>query len=135
MIDPAFYGKHVLVVDDDAELRGAIIFDLQRRGSLTYEAANGVEAFELMKLTTMDIVISDVRMPNGSGIELLKKIREINTEIPFVLLATGFADLTVGEALILGAQALMEKPIDRKKMLALIGQALAAGSSLQSSTG
>lgn len=68
----------------------------------------------------IDIVISDVRMPNGDGISLLTKIRELNPAMPIVLLATGFADLTEPEALGMGANALIEKPIDRKRMLAIL---------------
>lgn len=113
-------GKNVLVVDDELELRRAVIFDLKRRGCTTYEAACGSEAVEIVKIHKIDIVVSDVRMPNGDGIDLLRQIREIHIEIPIVLLATGFADLSEPEALKLGAYALIDKPINRQKMLGLL---------------
>ncbi len=120
MIDSPLKGKKVLVVDDEPELRSAIIFDLNRRGCIIFEAENGTDALKIVKTEGIEIVVSDVRMPNGTGIELLQSLRKNHTDIPFVLLATGFADLTEAEALKMGAQALIEKPIDRKKMLKLL---------------
>lgn len=113
-------GKNILIVDDDLELRRAITFDFKRRGCHTYESASGNEAIEVVKNNLIHIVVSDVRMPNGTGIELLRLIRERHPTIPIVLLATGFADLSEPEALRLGAYALIEKPIDRKKMIEIL---------------
>lgn len=113
-------GKNVLVVDDELELRRAVIFDLKRRGCNIFEAACGMDAIAIVNKNRIDIVVSDVRMPNGNGIDLLKQIRENNPSLPVVLLATGFADLSEPEAVNLGAYALIEKPINRQKMLELL---------------
>lgn len=120
MIESVLKGKKILVVDDEPELRKAILFDLKRRGCETYEAANGTEAVQIASIHAIEVIISDVRMPNGNGIDLLKAIRAKHPTLPIVLLATGFADLTEPEALQMGAYALLEKPIDRKKMLGLL---------------
>lgn len=113
-------GKNVLVVDDELELRSAVVFDLERRGCTIFEAACGADAIKIVEKNQIDIIVSDVRMPNGDGIELLKRIRETHPNLPIVLLATGFADLSESEALNLGAYALIEKPFDRQKMLSLL---------------
>lgn len=113
-------GKNVLVVDDEIELRRAVIFDLKRRGCNIFEAATGSEAIEVVKNNSIDIVVSDVRMPNGSGVDLLKYVRQIDSKIPIVLLVTGFADLSEPEAIKLGAYGLIEKPINRQQMLSLL---------------
>lgn len=113
-------GKNVLVVDDELELRRAVVFDLKRRGCNIFEAACGAEAAEIVKNNRIDIIVSDVRMPNGSGVDLLKEVRANNPNLPIVLLATGFADLSEPEALSMGAYALIEKPINRQKMLGLL---------------
>lgn len=120
-------GKSVLIVDDEPELRKAMAFDFKRRGCILFEAGCGNDALQIIRTTTIDIVISDVRMPNGSGIDLVKEIRKINPKTPVVLLATGFADLSEPEALQIGAQALVEKPIDRKRMIEIIEQSLLLG--------
>lgn len=119
-------GKKALVVDDEPELRKAIMFDLKRRGCETLEAGCGVEALKIVLAHPIDIVLSDVRMPNGTGVDLLKQIRKLNPDVPIVLLATGFADLTESEALSMGAHALFDKPIDRRKLYSLLENAFAA---------
>lgn len=116
--------KNILVVDDDLNLREAIAFDLKKKGGHIFMAANGTEAFEIVKNENIDIVVSDVRMPNGDGIALIKKIRKRHPALPVVLLCTGFSDLTESEAKKLGAYGLIEKPIDRKAMIALLEQSV-----------
>lgn len=113
-------GKNVLVVDDDSDLRETIVFDLTRKGCNVFEAENGTMALPIVQSSKIDIVISDVRMPNGDGVSLLKEIKKNNARIPVVLLATGFADLTESEALQMGAFCLLDKPMDRKRMLVLL---------------
>ncbi len=113
-------GRNVLVVDDDFDLRQAMIFDLKRRGCIIFEAACGADAVEIVKANPIEIVISDVRMPNGNGVDMLKEIKKIKPNVPIVVLATGFADLSELEALNLGAHALIEKPINRQQMLGLL---------------
>ena len=113
-------GKNLLVVDDEPDLRTALIFDFKRRGCNIFEAANGAEAIEIVRNYPIDIVVSDIRMPGGDGVDLLKAIRDKSPDIPIVLLTTGYADFTESDAIALGALGLIEKPIDRKKMLHLL---------------
>ena len=115
---------NILVVDDEEGLRRAIIFDLKRKGFNVLEASNGQEAFALVKQHSLDVVLSDVRMPNGDGIELLEKIKELNPEIPVVMFITGFADISLDEAYDKGADAVFSKPFDRKALLAAIMKAI-----------
>jgi CheY-like chemotaxis protein len=116
IIDSPLANKNILIDDDDEDIRSAIIFDFKKRGCQIFEANSGRQALEIVKTQLIDIVLSDVRMPNGNGIDLVKEIRELNPHTPIILLATGFADLSEPEALALGAQALFEKPFDRKKI-------------------
>jgi two-component system, sporulation sensor kinase A len=125
MINSALNGKRVLVVDDEMHLREAIIFDLKRRGCEIFEASNGADALAIVKANAIDVVISDIRMPNGDGVFLLKEIRKYNSEIPIVLLCTGFADLSEGDAIKMGAVGLLEKPINRKNMLGILEKSVA----------
>lgn len=121
-IESKLTGKVVLIVDDEEEMRKAIAFDFLRRGCIVYEAPDGTEALKIVESKKVDIMISDVRMPNGDGVQLTKNIRALNAREPIILLATGFADLNEVEALKLGAHGLLDKPIDRKKLLAIIEQ-------------
>ncbi|MBC7384609.1 MAG: response regulator [Cryobacterium sp.] len=63
-----------------------------------------------MKREKLDAVISDIRMPHGDGIELLKNIKCLHHQFPVVLLITGFTDLSKDEAYHLGAEAVLAKP-------------------------
>jgi CheY-like chemotaxis protein len=117
-------GKTILVVDDDAFLREALTFDLSLLGASTLEAGNGEEAFGMLESRHVDAVISDIRMPKVSGLELLEKIRNRHTVTPYVILMTGFADFNQEDMLKKGAVAVFPKPMDRKRMHDFLSQLL-----------
>lgn len=108
--------RTVLIVDDDDLLREAIAHDFQRKKYRVLLASNGTEAFEIANKEKIDIVLSDVRMPHGDGVELLRKIRNLHNETPVVFLITGFTDLSVEDAYHHGAAAVIAKPFDRKTL-------------------
>jgi len=120
MIESPLKGRVVLVVEDEPELRSALLFEFRKRGCTLFEAPDGLAGLELVKTQKIDIIVSDVRMPKCSGVELLKNVRLVNPELPIVLLATGFADLSEPEALSMGAYGLIEKPINRKRMISML---------------
>lgn len=107
----------LLVVDDEDDLRDAIAYDFKRRGFQVLTAANGREAFELIKSQEVHLVISDIRMPGGDGLALLENSKAHDPEGPPVIFLTGFADVTEAECLALGARKVLPKPFDRKTLL------------------
>lgn len=120
---PAPGGKTILVVDDDDLLRQVLTGEMRRLGYVTLQAGSGHEAFALVKEKNVDLVLSDVRMPNGTGIELLDLIRA-RGERPKVLLISGYTDISEAEAVGRGALGLLEKPFDRQRLMDLIESAL-----------
>lgn len=114
----------ILVVDDEKDLRKALVFDFKRQGFNVLDAGSGNEAFEIIKNNNVHIVLSDVRMPNGDGVELLDRIKEISPEIPVVMFITGFADISFEDAYNRGAHAIFAKPFDRKEILSAVRNAL-----------
>ena len=102
----------VLIVDDEKELRRAIRRYLELEDYVCLEAKNGKEALKIINCEEIALVVSDIRMPGGDGIELLKAIKNINAKIPVVLLVTGFSEINRNEAISLGALDLLNKPID-----------------------
>ncbi len=102
----------VLVVDDEANMRRVLEIMLARRGYKTYSAANGHEAFELLQDTRVDLVISDLRMPLMSGIELLRKLREAGNEVPLVMITAQGSIESAVEAMRLGACDYLLRPFD-----------------------
>lgn len=105
-------GKTVLIVDDEPDLREIMIFEFESHGCQIIEAENGKIAFDLFLKNDVDLVISDVRMPGGDGIELLEKIRGKDKKKPVIILVSGFADVSREEAIKKGANSLEMKPID-----------------------
>lgn len=114
----------ILIVDDEADLREAIAFDFKRRKFNVITAASGHEAMKLIESQAVDIVLSDVRMPDGDGIQLLDWIKERNTLMPVVMFITAFADISVEEAYDKGAEAVFAKPFDRKMLMAAVERAI-----------
>ena len=109
-MDSTNESAHVLVVDDEGAIRYSVSKTLQRVGYNVNEAASGEEALETMKNQHFDVVLTDIRMPGLTGVELLKRIREQAPDA-IVILMTGYASLgTAVEALRLGAHDYLIKP-------------------------
>ena len=101
---------HVLVVDDEGAIRYSVSKTLQRVGYHVGEAASGEEALDLMKKSHFDVILTDIRMPGLSGVDLLKRIKDQAPDA-IVILMTGYASLgTAVEALRLGAHDYLIKP-------------------------
>jgi two-component system alkaline phosphatase synthesis response regulator PhoP len=101
---------YILVVDDEGAIRYSISKTLQRVGYQVHTAASGEEALEMMTQQGYDVVLTDIRMPGVSGVELLAEIKEQAPDAVVILL-TGYASLeTAIESLRLGAHDYLVKP-------------------------
>ena len=101
---------HVLVVDDEGAIRYSVSKTLQRVGYNVNEASSGEEALDVMGKQHYDVILTDIRMPGLTGVELLKRIKEQAPDA-IVILMTGYASLgTAVEALRLGAHDYLIKP-------------------------
>ena len=115
----------VLLAEDDAELRRLIATTLRDDGYEVVEAANGMELLDSLELMIGRrlpyAIVTDVRMPLLSGMDVLAVIRASSTEVP-VILITAFGDIdTHGEAHDLGAVAILDKPFDMSALTTLLG--------------
>lgn len=117
----ALAGKKILVVDDEVDIREIICEDLQSLEAEVFEAANGRIAYDMVRKIQPDVIISDLRMPGGDGIELLQRVRasRIQPE-PLAFLITGFADLTLEQAKAMGAQGVLFKPFNLAQLRDLV---------------
>ena len=102
----------LLVVDDEEDLADIVAEELEDYGFKVKTAYSGREALEVVKSQPIDYVVSDVKMPNGDGKELLSSIRSRDPAVPVVLLMTGFSEISEEEVVNAGATALLNKPID-----------------------
>lgn len=115
---------HVLVVDDEVNIRNALVTMLEKKGYRVYGAGTGEEALQHLEEARMDLVITDLRMPGISGIEFLRRLkgRWSDTEV-VVMTAFGSIDTAV-EAMRLGAYDYLTKPIDRERFGVVVEKAL-----------
>src|SRR4051794_16759683 len=87
----------VLIVDDEIDLREAVAFDFERKGYQVLTAANGEEAYQIATRDNVDVILTDVRMPGGDGIELLRRLKDRDGWSPAVFLMTGYTDMGIDE--------------------------------------
>ena len=115
--------RSVLVVDDEALARLAV-FEMLRNSRFAPEFASSTdEALVKLQRDEFDVVLSDVRMPGSSGIDLVREARQIQPETP-VLLMTGFASIdTAVESMLAGAFNYITKPFKRKRLLCVLERA------------
>jgi two-component system C4-dicarboxylate transport response regulator DctD len=99
-----------LIVDDEPLLREILREEFEMAGYQVLEADGGRAALALLKERGASVVVSDVRMPGGSGLELLDAIVAMGPGRPPVFLVTGFSDTDREGALARGAADLFEKP-------------------------
>jgi CheY-like chemotaxis protein len=110
-----FEGKTVLIVDDEQEIRELLKEEFEYYGAIVLEAGNGKIAAQILEDHSSDFVVTDIRMPGGDGIELLRKIKARNRDLP-VLVMSAFSDISRNEAVELGADAFFSKPFNLEKL-------------------
>ena len=114
----------ILLVDDDESLRRVLEFQLDEAGYRVIVAADGEEALLVLGTKEVDCVITDLRMPKVSGLELLEKVKASDKEIP-VIVATAFGEVeTAVSAMKLGAFDYINKPFNHDEILLTVERAL-----------
>lgn len=112
----------ILVVDDEAFVRDLFDQALKTMGHEVLCVEDGCSAIERIKKDTFDVIFLDIVMPGMDGIEALKKIKEIDPDLPIIMM-TGFAvEAKMNEALTLGALDYIYKPFDVDKGREVIGK-------------
>ena len=109
----------ILVVDDDETLRNTL-GDMLARKYKVLRAGSGYEAIEVIKKNPVDIVLSDVRMPQGSGVDLLNWIHSVNPDYPVVVFVSGHTDIKEEAAIQAGAHSVIAKPFKSKALFEVI---------------
>lgn len=107
----------ILIVDDESGIRDSLKDYFELEGLDVVTAQSGNEALALISASHFDLVLSDIRMPNGDGRFLLKSIRQLNFLQPVVVLMSGYSDLSLEEAFAEGATDLVPKPFNPIELL------------------
>lgn len=117
--------SRLLIVDDESVIRDGLKRVLERESFVVDTCASGYSAIEIMQQREFDLIITDLKMPGMSGIDVLKSVRTLQPDIP-VILITGYATIdTAVEAMKNGAFDYISKPFAPNVLLEKVQHALA----------
>ena len=112
-----FKNYTLLIVDDDEDLRETLSYTFKKRGFTVLQANSGDAGYVVFQENNIDLILCDMRMPNGDGISLLDRVRAKNPEIPVLIFLTGYSDASDEECIAKGAKAVYLKPFNQKELL------------------
>jgi DNA-binding NtrC family response regulator len=116
--------RRILVVDDEAAQRGVLAGFLAKRGYDVLAAASGAEAMRQAAAHPIDLVLTDLRMPDQSGLDLLGQLRRLNPDVPVVVMTAFGTVETAVQAMKQGAADYLTKPIDLDELDVLVARSL-----------
>jgi two-component system chemotaxis response regulator CheY len=119
-------GKLIMTADDSASVRQMVSFTLKQSGYDVIEAVDGKDALTKLQATKVDMLITDLNMPNLDGIGLIKGARTIPSckFIPIVMLSTESQDAKKQEGKAAGATGWIVKPFKPEQLLAVVKKVL-----------
>ena len=119
----------VLLVDDDPDFRGMTRIAFTRAGYAVHEAENGNAAMAILAGRTIDLIVTDIIMPEADGYEVILRLKEQSSRPPLIAVTGGSQRLRMelpGMAPLLGADPAFEKPVDLPALLGEAGRLIAA---------
>lgn len=117
--------KRILIVDDSFYMRTMLKNMLTDAGyDVVGEAANGQQALEMAVATTPDLITLDVILPDNTGLDVLKGIRQQQPDAKVVMCSAVGQETIVNEAIENGALAYIVKPFSEERVLEIVGNAL-----------
>jgi CheY-like chemotaxis protein len=120
--------RRILVADDDPAIRTLLRLTFETAGFAVVEAANGKEAAEKALEAPPDVFITDLAMPEGEGLETLRRFQAEFPSIPTVAISGAFSGGVLKAALCFGARAVMQKPLRTRKLLEIVSALSTTGS-------
>jgi len=118
----------VLIVDDDQQIRNMLRITLEREGYEVIEAADGMEALTAYKTQAVDLVVTDIVMPEKEGIELIMELKGIDPAVKIIAISGGGRinpEDYLKWARRFGVKHTFSKPVDRQKLLDAVATLLA----------
>ncbi len=114
--------RSIMTVDDSASMREMVAFTLRRAGYNPVEAVDGQDALEKLGSTPVDMLITDLNMPNVDGFELIRRVRELPLYkyLPIVMLTTESQDSKKAVARAAGASGWIVKPFRGEQLVNVV---------------
>ena len=114
----------MLIVEDEPHLRDALRLILEDHGFGVETAATGAAGVELARRGDFGLVITDLRLPDMTGLDVLRAVRELNPRAGLILTTSYGSPEIFAEARTLGASAILDKPFSPEQLLHLIDETL-----------
>lgn len=120
--------KKILTVDDSASIRQMVSFTLKQAGYEVVEAEDGQDGLNKAKSESVDLIITDLNMPNMNGIELIRNLRQVGNYkfTPILMLTTESDDAKKSDGKQAGATGWIVKPFNPEQLLKVIARVLPA---------
>ena len=115
--------NHILIVEDDKEIREGVQIYLQSQGYKVYQAADGIEGLEILKKEEIHLAIVDIMMPRMDGIRMTMKLRE-KYDFPVIMLAAKSEEVDKITGLNIGADDYVTKPFTPMELMARVNSQL-----------
>jgi DNA-binding NtrC family response regulator len=114
----------ILITDDDRGFRETLRGVFEPRGFETHVAADGQQALEIVRLKRIHLLLTDMHMPRMSGLEAIRRVKEISREMPCILISAGLDEALAEEARKADAFSVLEKPVRFQDVTFAVNDAL-----------
>ena len=115
--------NHVLIVEDDKEIREGVQIYLQSQGYVVFQAADGIEGLEILEKEEIHLAIIDIMMPRMDGIRMTMKLRE-KYDFPVIMLSAKSEEVDKITGLNIGADDYVTKPFTPMELMARVNSQL-----------
>ena len=124
--------KTILIVDDVDDIREGLSFILEDQGYLVEQANNGVTALCILRTKKIDLLVTDILMPDMDGIELIQQVRDNFSRLPFILISGGGRQLETDSNFnyldsakkLTGAKHILKKPFRAEELITVVNELL-----------
>ncbi|MFC1766356.1 response regulator transcription factor [Planctomycetota bacterium] len=114
---------HILVAEDDGNIRTIVAGILKCQGHSVHEAADGIQALSLSQKETYDLLVTDIEMPEKDGIELIADLRETKLDLKILAISAGGirgAGHYLDQAIECGADQTLRKPFSKQQLTSVV---------------
>jgi len=122
--------KRILIIEDDDEMRSLLKDFIEEEGYEADSVEKGTYAFRKLITDSFDLIITDIRMPGYSGLEILPELKRLQPRIPIIVITAFGSEEVYRKALLRGANAYLEKPIHFHKLKELIQEIISTKESV-----
>lgn len=116
--------KKILVIEDNIYLQSILTSLIEESGYSSVVAGDKKNGLNKFKDTKPDLILLDKKLPDGDGFDILKKVKEVNSVLPVIILTSHSGQKVKDQAFDLGANAFINKPFDNSELISVINEFL-----------